>query len=395
MRRRFFILPRASGEGGPSCEARWWKGRGLQRCSFVDNEAMVQPPPPPCFAWSPSPATLSLRGGGERLRIPRRDFIAVLGGAAAAWPLAARAQQPKMPVIGFLSSPSSSYIASQMPSFRQGLKETGYIEGQNVAIEYRSAEGQYDRLSGLAADLVDRRVAVIVAAGGTDPAKAAKAATAAIPIVFISGADPIEAGIVTSLNRPDGNVTGVSVIGSVLEAKRLGLLNDIAPGTASIGVLSNPGFPAADLELRQVQEAASAIKRQIKVARASTAVQIDTAFATLAQQDVGALLVSADPFFVSRKEQLVASAARYRLPAIYANRQFAEAGGLVTYAADFADGYRQAGIYVGKILNGTKPSDLPVMQSTKFELVLNLKTAKTLGLAIPPGVLAIADEVIE
>ena len=325
----------------------------------------------------------------------RREFIALLGGAAVTRPLVVRAQQAKMPVIGFLSSLSSSYIASRMPSFRQGLKETGYIEGRNVAIEYRSAQGQYDRLPALANDLVDRNVAVIVAAGGTDPAKAAKAATATIPIVFISAADPVDAGIVKSLNRPEGNVTGVSVLGSELGAKRLGLLNDIAPGATSIGVLSNPGYPTADLELREVQEAASAINRQIKVARASTAMEIDTAFATLAQQSVGALLVSQDGFFVSRDEQLVGLAARYKLPAIYGNRQFAEAGGLVTYAPDFADGYRQTAIYVGKILKGTKPSDLPVMQSTKFELVINMKTAKTLGLGIPPGVLAIADEVIE
>ena len=326
------------------------------------------------------------------INIRRREFIGLLGGAAIAWPLAARAQQSALPVIGYLSSLSSSYIASRMPSFRQGLKETGYIEGQNVAIEYRSTEGQYDRLPALAADLVDRKVAVIVAAGGTDPAKAAKAATATIPIVFISAADPVNAGIVTSLNRPEGNVTGVSMLGSLLEAKRLGLLNDIVPGAASIGVLVNP---AADLELREVQEAASAINRQIKVVHASTAVEIDTAFATLAQQTAGALLVSQDGFFVSRREQLVALAARYKLPAIYGNRQFAEAGGLVTYAPDFEDGYRQTAVYVGKILKGTKPSDLPVMQSTKFELVINLKTAKALSLTIPSAIFSIADDVIE
>jgi putative ABC transport system substrate-binding protein len=329
------------------------------------------------------------------INIRRREFIGLLGGAAIAWPLAARAQQSALPVIGFLSSLSSSYIASRMPSFRQGLKETGYIEGQNVAIEYRSAEGQYDRLPALVADLVERKVAVIVAAGGTDPAKAAKAATATIPIVFISAADPVNAGIVTSLNRPEGNVTGVSMLGSLLEAKRLGLLNDIVPAAASIGVLVNPGYPAADLDLREVQEAASAINRQIKVVRASTVVEIDTAFATLAQQTAGALLVSQDGFFVSRREQLVALAARYKLPAIYGNRQFAEAGGLVTYAPDFEDGYRQTAVYVGKILKGTKPSDLPVMQSTKFELVINLKTAKALSLTIPSAIFSIADDVIE
>jgi putative ABC transport system substrate-binding protein len=325
----------------------------------------------------------------------RRDFVTLLGGAAVAWPLAARAQQPVMPVIGFLSSVSSNYMALHAPAFRQGLNETGYVEGQNVMIEYRSAEGQYDRLPSLVADLVDRKVAVILATGGSDPAKAAKAATATLPIVFVSGADPVKAGIVTSLNRPGGNVTGVSLLGSALEAKRLGLLHEIVPGAASIGVLVNPKFPDADLQLRELQEAAGVIKQPINIVRASTESEIDMAFATVAQQGAGALLVVQDAFFVSQREQLVALAARYKLPAIYPQREFAEIGGLISYGTDFAGSYRQAGIYVGKILKGAKPADLPVMQPTKFELVVNLKTAKSLGLTIPESFLLRADEVIE
>jgi putative ABC transport system substrate-binding protein len=299
-------------------------------------------------------------------------------------------------VIGVLSSLSSSYITTlRMPPFLQGLKETGYIEGQNVAIEYHFAEGQYDRLPGLAADLVDRKVAVIFAAGGSEPAKAAKAATATIPIIFLSGADPIRAGIVTSLNRPGGNVTGVTLLGSELEAKRLGLLHEIVPSAASIGVLVNPAFPDADLELRELQQAATALNRQINIVRATTEAEIDTAIATLAQQGTGALLPAQDAFFGIRSGQIVALAARYKLPAIYVQREFVEAGGLASYGADFADQYRQAGIYVGKVLKGEKPADLPVQLPTKFELVINLKTAKALGLAIPSGILAIADDVIE
>jgi len=324
----------------------------------------------------------------------RREFI-TLCGSAAAWPLAARAQQGATPVIGILSSLSSSYIASRMPPFRQGLKELGYIEGQNVAIEYRLAEGHNDRLPGLASDLVARKVALIFAVGGTDPAKAAKAVTATIPIVFTSAADPVKAGIVSSLNQPGGNVTGVSILGSAVEAKRLGLLHEIVSGAASIGVLVNPTYPDADLELRELQEAASAINRQIIIVRVSTEAEIDPAFATLAQQGAGALLVAADVLFASRRDQIVVLAARSKLPAIYFQREFAEVGGLVSYAPDYADGYRQAGIYVGKILQGAKPGDLPVLQSTKFELVINLKTAKALGLAIPSAVLSIADDVIE
>jgi len=299
-----------------------------------------------------------------------------------------------MPVVGFLSILSSSYIASRMPSFRQGLKEGGYIEGQNVAIEYRLAEGHYDRLPNMAADLVGRQVAAIVAAG-IDPTKVAKAATATLPIVFLSDVDPVNAGIVTSLNRPGCNVTGVSLLGSALEAKRLGLLNEIVSGTAPIGVLLDPGFPDANLELRELQDAASAMKRQIIVERVSKGSEIDATFATVAQQGAGALLIAQNAFFGNVIDRLTALAARYKLPTMYPQREFAEAGGFVSYGADFADGYRQAGLYVAKILEGIKPADLPVVQPTKFQLVINLKTAKTLGFDIPAKLLAIADEVIE
>jgi putative ABC transport system substrate-binding protein len=323
----------------------------------------------------------------------RRDFIKGFAGSVTTWPIAARAQQ--QPVIGFLSSLSSNYIKLRTPAFRKGLSESGYIGAQSASIEFRSAEGQYDRLPGLVADLIDRKVAVIVAAGGTDPAKAAKAVTATIPIIFISAADPVKAGIVSSLNRPGSNVTGVSLLGAALEAKRLGLLHEIIPGAASIGVLVNPGYPDADLQLHELQEAAGAINQKIDILSASTETEIDAAFATAIQKGAVALIVTQDALFVSRREQLVALAARYKLPVIGNQREFAEAGGLISYATDFADGYRQAGIYVGKILGGAKPADLPVLQSTKFELVINLKTAKVLGLTIPSGVLAIADEVIE
>ena len=324
----------------------------------------------------------------------RRKFITLLGGAAA-WPLAARAQQPAMPMVGFVTGLSSNYVMGRKPAFRRGLREAGYVEGQNVVVEYHSVEGQSDRLSGVVTDLIERKVAVIVAVGGIDPAKAAKAATTTIPIVFISAADPLGAGLVTRLNRPEGNITGVSLLNTSLEAKRLGVLHDIVPGTSLIGVLVNPGFSDANLELRELQEAAGVLKQQIHIVRASAESELDTAFASLAQQSAGGLLIASDPFFASHREQLVALAARYKLPTMYHQREFAEAGGLVSYATDFADGYRQGGSYAGKILKGAKPADLPIMQSTKFELVINLKTAKTLGLILPADVLSIANEVIE
>ena len=324
----------------------------------------------------------------------RRAIIALLGGAAA-WPFAARAQQPAIPLVGFVTGLSSNYVVGRKPAFRQGLREVGYVEGQNVLVEYHSVEGQSGRLPGVVTDLIDRKVAVIVAVGGTDPAKTAKAATTTIPIVFISAADPLGAGIVTRLNRPEGNITGISILGTSLEAKRLGLLHDIVPGTSVIGVLVNPGFSDADFELREVEEAASLVKRQIHVVRASTESEFDDAFASLARQGAGGLLIASAPFFASHRDQLVALAAHYRMPTMYHQREFAEVGGLVSYAPDFADGYRQGGIYAGKILKGDRPAELPVMQASKFELVINLKTARTLGLTIPAGVLSIADDVIE
>ena len=264
-----------------------------------------------------------------------------------------------------------------------------------MTIEYRWAEGHRDRLPNLVADLIDRKVAVIFTSGGNDPPKAAKAATASIPIVFLTAGDPIRDSIVASLNRPGGNVTGVSLLRAALEAKRLGLLNEIVPGAAAIGVLVDPNFPDANLQLRELQEAAGVIKRKIYIVRASTDAEIDAAFATVVQQGVVALLVCQDPFFTGRREQLVARAAQYKLPAIYSHRDFVKIGGLVSYGTDFADGFRQAGIYAGKILKGANPADLPVMQPTKFDLVINLKTAKALGLEVPATLVARADELIE
>jgi putative ABC transport system substrate-binding protein len=326
----------------------------------------------------------------------RRAFITLLGGGAATpafWPLVSRAQQPALPVIGFLSSQSKSTFADRVRGFLRGLAEAGYVEGRNVAIEYRWGEGHYDRVAGLAAELVSRQVAVIVA--NYPPVLAAKGATATIPIVFTSAADPVKAGLVASLNRPGGNVTGVHLVGLTLDTKRLELLRQLVPDAASIGVLVNPRFPDADNQIRELDEAAVAIKRQIDIVRASTDPEIDAAVAILAQRGAGALFVASDPFFASRRERLVALAALHRLPAIYNQREYAESGGLISYGTDFADGYRQAALYVGKILKGAKPADLPVMQPTKFELVINLQTAKALGLTVPLIMQTTADEVIE
>jgi putative ABC transport system substrate-binding protein len=325
----------------------------------------------------------------------RREFLRVFGGVAAAWPLAARAQQATMPVIGFIHSASPSYFAQFAGAFRDGLKEAGYVEHQNIAIEYRWAEGRYDRLPALVNELIERQVAVIFAAGGTDPAKAAKAATTAIPIVFISAADPVKTGLVASLSRPGGNVTGVSLLASAIDAKKLGLLRELVPAASAIGLLINPKYPAAKSQSGEVQEAAKSLGVKSIVLSASTEGEIDMAFASLVQQGTSALLVGTDPFFNSRREQFAAMAARYSIPVIYPQREYVTVGGLISYGPHFADGYRQAGVYVGRILAGEKPANLPVMQPTKFEMVINLKTAKALGLSVPPTLLALADEVIE
>jgi putative ABC transport system substrate-binding protein len=326
-------------------------------------------------------------------RIERRTFLATLGGATVAW-LAARAQQPAMPVIGFLHSATPESYAPMVAAFRQGLKEAGYLEGQNVTIEYRWAEGHYDRLRALAADLIARKVTVI-AATSTPAAQAAKAATATVPIVFTTGDDPIKLGLVASLNRPGGNVTGVSSLLVELGSKQLGLLRELAPAITTIAVLTNPNFPGTERQLRDVQAAARVLGLQLLVLRASTAHETDAAFATIAQQGSAGLLVGVDPFFLALRDQIVALAARHAIPALYPVRDFAVAGGLMSYGTDFADSYREAGIYTGRIVRGEKPADLPVQRSTKFEFVINFKTAKALGLAVPNSMQLLADEVIE
>jgi putative ABC transport system substrate-binding protein len=324
----------------------------------------------------------------------RRAFLTLLGGAAA-WPFMARAQQTAMPVVGFLHSASPGPYAPLVAEFRRSLSDAGYVEGRTLAIEYRWAEGQYDRLPALAADLVRRRVAVLVASGGGVAAFAAKAATATIPIVFTSGNDPIAMGLVTSLSRPGANLTGVHLFLSTLDPKKLGLLRAVVPQASLIAVLYNPNNLDAGNRLTLVQEAAHAVGQKIHILHAGTDVELDAAFATFDRLKAGAILVSADAFFNSRRDHIVALAARYAIPAIYEGREYAAAGGLMSYGTSFADGYRQLGVYTARVLKGEKPADLPVMQSTKFELVVNLTTAKTLGLELPPGLVSAADEVIE
>ncbi len=324
----------------------------------------------------------------------RREFIKVIAGSAAAWPFASHAQQSAIPVIGYLNLGSPESDARRLTGLRRGLNEAGYVEGRNFLIEYRWAGNQTDRLPALAADLVQLRVTVIVAAG-TPPALAAKAATASIPIVFLVGVDPAHFGLVASLNRPGGNLTGVNVLNSELGSKGLALLHELAPSAATIGFLENPNNPVFQLTTREVLAAAPVIGVKVQTLKAGTDREIDAAFVSLVQARTGALLVGADPFFNNRIEQLVALAARHAIPTMYPLREFAAASGLISYGSGLTDGYRQVGLYTGRILKGEKPADLSVQQTTKIESIINLKTAKTLGLEIPDKLLALADEVIE
>jgi len=324
----------------------------------------------------------------------RRDFIVLAGGAA--WPRAVRAEQGAPPLVGFMHSGApSDYTLRIIASFREGLKDIGFVDGQNVAIEYRWAEGHYDRLPALAADLIARQPALIFAAGGSEPARAVMANATTIPTVFVTANDPVETGLVSSINRPGGNVTGVGLVSSALEAKRVELLHELVPKAATIAALINPNYPSANAQKRAVQEAADRLGIKPIVLSAAGASDIEPAFSAMAQQGVAALLVAQDPVLVAFRQQFVALAERYALPVIYSQRDYVIAGGLISYGPDFADGYRQAGHYVGRILKGEKPGDLPVMQPTKFELFVNLKTAKALGIAVPQTLLVAADEVIE
>jgi ABC-type uncharacterized transport system substrate-binding protein len=327
--------------------------------------------------------------------VRRREFIRLLGGASIAWPLAARAQQPVMPVIGFLNPSSADGWESRLRAFRQGLKDEGFVEGENVAVEYRWAENQFDRLPALAVELVHRKVAVIVTTGSPAAALAAKAATTTIPIVFAVPEDPVRSGLVASLARPGGNATGINFFSIELVAKRLEILREMVPATTRIAVLINPADAAAETMLKDVEAATRAMGLQIQVLKANTSHEIDAAFATFVRERPDALLVSGGPFLLSRRVQLALLAARYAVPASYGAREYVEIGGLMSYAANIADAYRQVGVYAGRILKGAKPADLPVMQSTKFELVINAQAARVLGLTVPSTLLARAEEVIE
>jgi putative tryptophan/tyrosine transport system substrate-binding protein len=325
--------------------------------------------------------------------VKRREFITLLGGTAATWPIAARAQQPAIPVIGFMSARSPEDSGHLLAAFRRGLAEGGYVEGQNVSIEFRWAHGQYDLLPTMAADLVSRRVSVLVAVGGDPSPRAAKRATSTIPIVFGVDGDPISEGLVESFNRPGGNATGDTLYTNMMEPKRLGVLRDLVPGVPLIGVLLNPSF--APYQLPQIEEAARGIDQRILIVKASTDEELAAAFAALVAARVGALLVAADPYFDTRRDRIVEFAKDERLPAIYQFREYAVAGGLLSYGVSVTEGYRQRGIYTARVLKGEKPADLPVLQPSKFELVINLKTAKALGVNISDNLLSLADEVIE
>jgi putative tryptophan/tyrosine transport system substrate-binding protein len=325
----------------------------------------------------------------------RREFITLGGGAVIAWPLTAHAQQPAMPVIGWLSARSPAEAASVLQAFRQGLGQVGYFEGKNITIEYRWAEGHYERLPEFAAELVRHQVAVIAATGGEPSPLAAKAATTSIPIVFTLGGDPVETGLVASLGRPGGNLTGTTIMALEMASKRLDLARQLVPNPTAIAMLINPRFPTASAEAREVQNAARSLGIPINLLNASTENEIDAAFTTAAEQKNGALIMGTDPFLLGQRDQLVRLAARHAIPTIYFLREFVEAGGLISYGPNIANGYRQTGVYTGLILNGANPADLPVVRPTQFLLYLNLNTAKTLGLQVPPLLLALADEVIE
>ena len=326
-------------------------------------------------------------------QLNRRELVTLIG-AAVAWPLSVRAQQPAMPVIGVLLVQSRESLADSLAAFHQGLNEIGYIEGKNVSVDYRSADGRYDRLPGLAAELVNRQVTVILA-GANAAALAAKSATTTIPIVFAIGADPVKLGLVVSLNRPGGNITGVTFFANQLEAKRLGLLHELVPRASEVAVLVNPGQPAAEAQSGEIMEAARTLGLRVHILNARSEGDLDFVFSTIVQMRIGALVVAADPFFSSRREQLVTLAARHAIPAIYEGRDFPTSGGLASYGTSLTDAFRQAGLYAGRILNGAKPDDLPAVQTIKFEFVINLKTAKALGIDVPPMLSARADEVIE
>jgi putative ABC transport system substrate-binding protein len=325
----------------------------------------------------------------------RREFISLIGGAAAAWPLTARGQQPAMPLIGFLNTQSASSFSHLVAGFQQGLRETGFLEGQNIQIEYRWAEGRSEQLPALANDLVRRGIAVLVTTGGEPAALAGKGSTQTIPIVFLIGGDPVKLGLVASMNRPGGNVTGLTLLSTEIERKRLALLQELLPKASLIAVLINPDFPATENRRRDVLEAASRMGLKTIVVSASSESQLEPAFTTAVEQRADALMVFADPFFNSRRDQLAALAARHKIPAIYEVRDYALAGGLMSYGASIVELYREVAHYTGRILRGAKPSDLPIMQPTKFDFVINQKVARGLALEVPDKLLALADEVIE